>query len=97
MSGAKGFKLIGEEEVAPPAEASPEQAKQSAAMVMLALRALSARAATAITNLFTIALVASAWMLWGRVLDSPTDRQLIALGGYGVFCVVIDIVRRRSK
>lgn len=94
MSGKTGFKLIADEDVATPPE--PDATAQSRALVMLALRSLSQRAATAITNLFTVGLVASAWLLWGRVLGDPTDRQLGALAGYGVFCLLIEIVRRRK-
>jgi hypothetical protein len=33
----------------------------------------------------------------GRILDDPTPNRLIGVGGYAVFCLLIDIVRRRAK
>lgn len=101
MSGKnRAFTLIGEQDVPDEAPTAPTNTaaltKLNTEMLMLALRALSNRAMTAVTNLFTIGLVVSAWMLWSRVLDNPTDRQLAALGGYAVFCIAVDVVRRRS-
>jgi hypothetical protein len=69
MSGTKkAFTLIGEEEAtAPVADAAQAHAKLTALntqALLLALRALSLRAVTAISNLMTIGLVASAWLLW---------------------------------
>jgi hypothetical protein len=94
MSGSgRGFQVIGEEP-----QATPPPVNQAAAtnMVLLALRALSQRALTAVTNLFTVALVASAWVLWTRILPDPSELQLIAVGGYALFCLLIESIRRRS-
>lgn len=98
MSGTKtrGFQVIGDEEVAPKPADTAALAKINTEMLLLALKALSQRALTAITNLFTVVLVASAWWLWTNVLPNPTTNQLIALGGYALFCLLIEMVRRRK-
>lgn len=102
MSGAakKGFTMISDHEASQteaPADASQAALTQwNTTMLLLALRAVSQRALTAITNLFTLGLVASAWWLWSSVLTNPTTPQLIALGGYALFCLLVDLVRRRA-
>jgi hypothetical protein len=84
-----------------PAAADTAAAEQHAEAVQkwlyLAFRALSMRAATAITNLFSLILVALVAALLGRILDDPTPNRLAGVGGFAVFCLLIDIVRRRSK
>lgn len=95
MSAAKrGFQVISEEE-APAPQDNTAATKLNTQMLLLALGALSQRAMTAITNLFTVALVASAWFLWHSILINPTTPQLVAVAGYALFCLAIDIVRRR--
>lgn len=104
MSGAnRRFELIGDEpqaaEVAPPADAARVQAQTQAAQRLLftALKALSQRAMTAITNAFSLVLVGLVWLLTARVLDDPTENKLIGVGGFAVFCLCLDIIRRRTK
>ena len=104
MSGnTRGFAVIGEREApqpapaAPPASADADATKRNTEMLLLALRALSQRAVTAITNLFSLLLVLSVWVLALHVLDNPSTGQLIALAGYAVFVLAIDVVRRRSR
>lgn len=98
MSGTqKGFKVIGEEDAPEPAAQKKDVLTAvNTQMLLLALKALSQRALTAITNLMTIGLVVSAWMLWRSILDNPTVLQLVAVGSYAVFCLLIDLVRRRK-
>jgi hypothetical protein len=98
-SKTRGFAVIGEEETATPKqpETQANLAKVNTEMLLLALKALSQRALTAITNLFTVLLVASAWLLWTRILPDPSTQQLIAVGGYALFCLLIDIVRRKKS
>jgi CHASE2 domain-containing sensor protein len=103
MSASRtGFTVIGETDVPdPPAPAAPPDhtawTKANAEMLLLALKALSQRTLTAITNAMTLLLVGSAWMLWWRVLPEPSVPQLVGLGGYAVFVLLIDVVRRRTK
>ena len=97
----RAFQLIGDDTPPPsPAPTAPQasQADQAArALLFTALRALSQRAQTAVTNLFSLALVVSVWLLASRVLDDPTSDRLVALFGYALFCLAIDVVRRRHK
>ena len=104
MSGTqRGFSVIGERDAPTPTPTpapvpvDAEATKRNTEMLLLALRALSQRAVTAITNLFSLLLVLSVWVLAMHVLDNPSTGQLIALAGYAVFVLAIDVVRRRSK
>ena len=102
MSGSRPkITLIGEEDAPPPPPT--EQAAVSsvnATLLLLSLRALSQRTVMELARLgsiaFTGALVFSVWLLAARVLPEPSPHQLIALAGYAVFCLLADIVRRRS-
>lgn len=82
---------------AAPAAAGVDPAIAARQLLFTALRALSQRAQTAITNLFSLFLVGSVAVLLGRVLGEPTQNQLVGVGGYAVFCLLIDIVRRKTK
>lgn len=95
MSGRKREFTLISEDPAPAPEQQDIAAKANTQMLLLALSAVSKRALTAITNLFTLGLVASAWWLWKSVLPDPSIQQLAAVAGYAVFCVVIDMVRRK--
>jgi hypothetical protein len=103
MSGSKRqFTLIGEED-APAPETPPKQPLFTAAnanILLLSLRALSQRTALEIARLgsigFTAGLVVAVWLLVARVLPDPSELQLIGLAGFAVFCLLIDIVRRRK-
>jgi hypothetical protein len=103
MSGAKRqFTLIGEAEE-PAADAPPNPTlftTANANILLLSLRALSQRTAMELARLgsiaFTGALVLAVWVLTARVLPDPTAPQLYALAGFAVFCLLIDVVRRRK-
>lgn len=101
MSGTKTrFELI--DDITPkttevPAAPATDQTQAARNLLTLALRTLSQRASTAITNLFSLFLVGTVALLLGRILDDPTPNRLIGVGGYAVFCLLIDIVRRRAK
>jgi hypothetical protein len=107
MSGTKRkpFELIGEVEEAPAAP-TPDTLKPAlftavnANILLLSLRALSQRTAMEIARLgsiaFTAGLIWANWLLVSRVLPDPTPLQLYALGGFAVFCLLIETVRRRK-
>lgn len=59
------------------------------------IQAVGQVAALAGSNLFTAGLVASAFVLWYRVLPSPDTYQLTGLGGYACFILLIEAIRRR--
>jgi hypothetical protein len=95
------FKLVQEQEVpAPPLEVPSPAARVNAQMLMLSLRAVSQRMVTALavafSSLQTAALVISVWWLFREVLPNPTNTQLWALGGYALFCLFVESIRRRK-
>lgn len=101
MSGQQGFRIIGEEdapdETAQVARSTkPDSAERHTQLLMLSLRALSQRALTAVTNLFTLLAVGSAFWLWSGVLPNPSPPQLVGLAGYAVFLCAIEVLRRRK-
>lgn len=99
---ARGFALVGEEAV-PGEMQQPQQARQAepdaatrAAMRfwLLSMQTISNRAITGLSHLFTAALVASAWTLFMWTLPTPSVLQLVGLGLYAVFLLLIEWVRR---
>ena len=101
MSGHTGFRLVGEvdapDEAAQVAsQTAPNSAERHTALLMLSLRALSQRALTAASTLFTGIAVGSAWLLWQSVLPNPSNAQLVGLGMYAGFICAIEILRRRK-
>jgi len=102
MSGTRqrGFNVVEQAEVPPPPPAADVQPPAAfmfqARAIAMGLQVLSQKALVGLSALFTAALVASAWLLWWSVLPSPTTPQLVGLGGYAVFVLLVEIVRRRS-
>lgn len=97
------FELIDDVTPAPEAPSPPaptpvatDQETRARQLLTIALRSLSARAMTAVTNLFSLFLVTLVFVLFGRVLDEPNSYKLGAVGGFAVFCLLIDIVRRKT-
>jgi hypothetical protein len=93
---ARKFQMIDD---SVPAAATPPVARDDAAarqLLFVALRSLSQRTLTAVTNLFSLILVGLVAMLLAKVLDSPTTEKLAGVGGFAVFCLMIDVVRRRK-
>jgi hypothetical protein len=66
-------------------------------MILAGLHALSQRALTAISDLFSLILVGAVWLLADRVLDNPSQLQIGTVFLFAAFCVLIDVIRRRSK
>ena len=105
MSGAnpRRFELIDDESATtatPPAMPDPTliaREAQARKLLFTALQALQQRALTAITNLFSLVLVGLVWLLTARIMDDPTQNKLIGVGGFAVFCLCLDIIRRRNK
>lgn len=82
-----GFQVV--EDDPPPAQ------NAALGMLFLSLKALSQRALTAISDLFTLATVGSVWWLY-QATPFPEDKQLISLGSYAVFVLAINIIVRRK-
>lgn len=95
MNQRPGFSIVDEQQ---PAAPQPSQAPPGAAVRMLtiALGALAQRTLVALSSLFTLSTVASAWWLWWSILPAPSDRQLIALGLYAVFVLSANVIVRRK-
>ena len=89
------------DETALPASAPPkafvDAANRAATHALIvALKALSQRAIVGLANLYALALAASAFFLWYRVLPTPSILQLVGLGMYGVFVLAMLALRRRA-
>lgn len=85
--------------ISEPPSNSPKSAlldKVAMDMLLLAIKSLSQRALVAISQMFTLLSTASAFWLWHDVLPNPNTYQLIGLGFYGAFLLLLEIVRRRS-
>lgn len=91
-----GFKLIGQEDdlAVPSAPAKPADDIPSR-VIVFALQTLAKRTLVAISNLFSLLLAGSAFALWWSVLPQPTVLQLVGLGLYAAFVLVLDFARRR--
>lgn len=93
MAG-KGFQIV--EETSDPIP-FPEREDHAApiAAITLALKALSQRALVAVSDLFTLLTVFSAFWLWHSIPE-PSVYQLIGLGMYGMFVLAANVIVRRK-
>lgn len=89
-----GFEIVGgtETENQPPA---PVDNGVAIAMLTIGLKALSQRALTAATDLFTLLTVASAFWLWWSI-PVPNDRQITSLTIYALFILAANFIVRRK-
>jgi hypothetical protein len=92
------FPQVGEREVVDETviqhPAADKKSVQATQLLLLALKALSQRTVIALSNLFTLIGLASAFWLWWTVLVNPTVNQLVGVGGYSVFLLLLEYVRR---
>ena len=93
----RNFALVGEEEIGetPEPRTDAEAARRNTQLLLLSLRAVSQRAVTAVSHLFTLLVVAGTGALWWHVLPDPSVLQLVGLGGWAVFVLAIEWIRRR--
>lgn len=84
------------EETPDPLPSADKTVSVSAEALMLALKALSQRALTALAAMFTLLTVASAWFLWWSI-PNPSNTQLISLGFYAAFIIAINVIVRKLK
>jgi hypothetical protein len=87
---AKPLFEVVEDDDPPIAKAPPE-----VSAVMLALKALSQRALTAVTDCFTLVTVGSAWWLWWSTPD-PTYNQIVSLSIFAAFVLAANVIVRRK-
>lgn len=89
-----GFEIVGgtEADVQPP---PPVDNGVAIAMLTIGLKALSQRALTAATDLFSLLTVASAFWLWWSI-PVPNDRQITSLTIYALFILAANYLVRRK-
>ena len=93
MTNVSRLQQIGEDRevpMPPPAVAAQQQAT-AANLIMLALKALSQRALTALAALTTLAYIGSVWYLIWSVLPNPTPMQL---GAIALYAASVSVIRR---
>jgi hypothetical protein len=64
--------------------------------LMLALKALSQRALVALAALEHLILAGSVFAIWLRVIAEPSELQLVGVGGYAAFVLLLVWMRNRS-
>lgn len=84
------FKVVSEEPEAP----VPDNTAMH--LVQVAFAVLSTRAAVILAGLFTLLTVGSAFVLWLMIPD-PNTHQLIAMGMYGAFVIIINAMMIWSR
>lgn len=91
-----GFEVIeGGEQPARTNPAPPVDNAVAITMLTIGLKALSQRALTAATDLFTLLTVGAAFYLW-YLTPEPNDRQILSLTIYGLFTLAANWIVRRK-
>ena len=80
----------------PPAPSPSRQEQQLLSMLMLSLKALSQRTVVALASLTDAAMIASAFVMWLMVIEQPSTLQLVGVGGYALFILLVLYLRRRA-
>lgn len=88
MAPRPGFEVVSE------TDQPVEHPQRSAAMVLLALKALSQRAIAATKDVFTLLSTFSAWWLWWSIPD-PSNTQIVSLSIYAAFVLAANVIVRR--
>ena len=80
-------------------EAPPDAAAANIGtrMIMIGLATLGKRVLTAISDLFSLILVAVVAALAYCILDNPSQTKIVTVFGVAFFCFAIDVIRRRTK
>jgi hypothetical protein len=74
---------------------TPRSEATFANLLAVSLRALSQRAVIALASLVDLALIASAFVLWLKVIREPTVLQLGGIGMYAAFILTAIYARKR--
>ena len=93
-----GFEVVGGTEIDEPKPVAQVQLADhgmAIAMLTIGLKALSQRALTAATDLFSLLTIASCFYLW-YLTPSPNDRQIVSLTLYGLLILAINWIVRRK-
>lgn len=89
------FRVVAEEFVPDrPATVEPDDHAAATGFMLLALKALSQRALIALMGLETVALAATVFFLAYLISSTPTITQLVELGLYATFILLIARFRR---
>lgn len=86
-----GFEVVGGTDAEPAPQATPTQVL----MLSIALKALSQRALTAATDLFTLITCGGAWVLW-YLTPEPTYQQIVHNTIFAVFILAANYIVRRK-
>jgi len=93
MAERAPFQIVPDEDDPPSPKGA--SADKSVSLLLLAIKTLGQRALVAITDLFTLITVASAWFLWWITPD-PTVLQIAKLSIYAVFVLAANVIVRRK-
>lgn len=89
-----GFEVVGGTE-AESKPAIPVDQGVAIAMLTIGLKALSQRALTAVTDLFTLVTCAGAWWLW-MLTPEPSYQQIIHNSIFALFVLAANYIVRRK-
>ena len=92
---AEPFRIIGPDEPSKPEEKTSLFADVGVQALMMGLGALSQRTIVALSRLFTLLTVGSAFWLWLSIPD-PNTYQLIELAMYATFVLAANFIVRRA-
>lgn len=87
--------VVGENEAAATAPSTSTNDQAALKLLLLSLQTVSQRALIALSNMFTLIGLASAWWLWHETLPNPSISQLTGLALYGLLLVSLHLVRRK--
>lgn len=90
-----GFEVVGGTETDQPPQPAPVDNGVAIAMLTIGLKALSQRALTAATDMFTLLTCIGAWYLW-YLIPEPNDRQIASLTIFAIFVLAINWIVRRK-
>ena len=101
MQGTARLRRIAEEEPDEgflPTEADPAveaQRKAAGIALRMALAALAQKTVVALASIYSLLLAGSVFAVVMTILPEPSVHQLVGAGGYGVFVLVLHLVRKR--
>lgn len=93
---AEPFRVIDNDETETPPRSDPATSLGIEALC-IGLGALTQRTIIALSRLFTLLTVGSAFVLWWSVMPSPTIFQLVGLTIYAVFVLAANFLVRHAR
>lgn len=89
------LKLASDVPAPEPTPATQDQTRVAQQLLMLAFKALSEKALIALGSMFSLTTAASVWWLAMSISSAPTREQLVLLGGYAAFVLLLHVARRK--